>query len=265
MSYVEFPTRIELFSKGTKVYKRTKIGQKRDARIFVIQDCAIISDLVESEQKDKKILSSVDTSDLSTLVSGTIYYHIQLMNSLKEGEWVPSYSVSALPVVEDEVQQPHQKDLDPDIVAQAFDMVSWRAGLPARPDNSRLADVVTLLMAIQYDKEGGYGSSWKGKGEYRGIMSNIDRKYDRLDKITNDEIEGTKNPLSEQERLLHENYELYSEQVGESKVDAIADLANYCLLYLTWVKEKYPNVFKVWVDRNVPKYLRDKISFLQEQ
>lgn len=142
-----------------------------------------------------------------------------------------------------------------------LDIMAWAEGLEYRPDNSNLPAVVSVLMAIQYDKEGHYGSSWKGKGEYRGIMANIDRKYDRLDKMTQDEIVGRISSLRNLEEGLAEG--IYTaEDVGESKVDAIADLANYCLLYMTYIKEQYPGLFKVWVDKNIPKYLADKIPFI---
>lgn len=143
-------------------------------------------------------------------------------------------------------------------------MMAWKEGLEDRPDNSKLPTIVTLLMAIQYDKEGHYGSSWKGKGEYRGIMANIDRKYDRLDKMTQDEIIGKISSLRELEEGLDTDI-FSSDEVGESKIDAIADLANYCLLYMTYVKDNYPGLFDVWVNKNVPNYLADKIPFIQKQ
>ena len=156
---------------------------------------------------------------------------------------------------EQDTRSPHLTDL-------GYNMVGWLDGLEPHQDNDKLPPIISLLLAIQYDKEGSYGSSWCGKGEYRGIMANIDRKYDRLDKMTDDEIAGSLRPLHEQEEFLVRDYDLYSEQVGESKIDAIADLANYCLLYLTYVREKYPRVFGIWVKRNVPAYLADKIPFV---
>ena len=132
-------------------------------------------------------------------------------------------------------------------------MLEWLEGKEQLPDNSKLPEIVDMLLAIQYSKEKDYGSSWKARGEHRGIIPNVDRKYDRLDQMTMAELEGKLKPLREQEELLKSNYELYASEVGESKIDAIADLAVYCLLYMTYVKENYPNVFKVWVERNVPK------------
>jgi hypothetical protein len=143
-------------------------------------------------------------------------------------------------------------------------MVSWAVDLPERPDNSKIPDVLTLLMAIQYDKEGSYGSSWKGKGEYRGIMANIDRKYDRLDKMTDDELNGKIPTLSDLERQL-QDITFNENRIGESKVDAIADLANYVILYMTYVRDNFPRVFNLWVKKNVPSYLAEKIPFLQQQ
>lgn len=151
-------------------------------------------------------------------------------------------------------------------------MISWAIDLPEREDSSRIPEIVTLLMAIQYDKEGSYGSSWRGKGEYRGIMANIDRKYDRLDKMTDDELNSRTKTLAQLEKdiaKLHESSQATNlsesqimNAIGESKVDAIADLANYSILYLTYVKENFPKVFGIWVNRNVPQYLSKKIPFL---
>ena len=194
----------------------------------------------------------------STGKTGTLNY---LVSALNINEWVPASKFEGVKPTYTKEEFFEQDDRSPDILEKGYSMLAWSDGLEARPDNSNLPPIVTLLMAIQYDKEGSYGSSWKGKGEYRGIMANIDRKYDRLDKMTDDEIEGSIATLN----LLEQGLEvgrLTEEEVGESKIDAIADLANYCLLYLTYVKEKYPRVFSIWVKKNVPAYLADKIPFI---
>lgn len=141
-----------------------------------------------------------------------------------------------------------------------LDIMAWKDNLPDRPDNSLMPVIVSLLMSLQWDKEGTYGSSWRGKGEYRGIMANIDRKYDRLDKITNDEINSVRPLLPTQTLDNLTGDEIAS--IGESKIDAVADLANYCILYMTYLMVKYPGAFQVWVNRNIPQYLREKIPFL---
>lgn len=157
-----------------------------------------------------------------------------------------------------------QSEFSPELEELAHSMVKWMDGQLPRPDNSKLPAVFTLLSAIQYHKEGGYGSSWKGKGEYRGIMSNIDRKYDRLDRMTERELDGTLKTLKEQEELLARDYDFYSQEVGESKVDAVADLTNYGMLYMTFIMDNFPNVFRLWVERNLPAYLRDNIPFVSK-
>lgn len=132
-----------------------------------------------------------------------------------------------------------------------------------RPDNSKLFPVVSALMAVQYDKEGTYGSSWVGKGEHRGIMPNIDRKYDRLDTMTANEIEGKAKTLSQLEANFDNmGGEEKEAATAESKIDAVADLANYCLLYMTYIKDNFPKMYNAWFEKNVPQYLRDKFPRL---
>lgn len=193
-----------------------------------------------------------------------IEYRIKSQNKT-ETVWVPADKVELLSDPNPTAQ--------PTVEHGSCNCLSWKKGLPDQPDSKTLPPIVTLLMAIQYDKEKTYGSSWKGKGEYRGIMANIDRKYDRLDNITNAEIAGQMESLAELERKLEEAERTSSEPmtaelldaIGESKVDAVADLTNYGLLYLGYIRENYPRVFRVWVDRNVPKYLAVKIPFLQNR
>jgi hypothetical protein len=224
-----------------------------------------IGDKVLFEGKEVKVLDigyldvltldgSLDVKFVSAAI-GELCYKIMSEDYYR---WVPAAECEPVenddPFFGQDARSPHLEDL-------GYKMVGWLDGLPELPDNSKLPEIVTLLMAIQYDKEKHYGSSWKRKGEYRGIMANIDRKYDRLDKMTEDEINGKAKTLAEWEELLKNGVNT-PDDVGESKIDAIADLTNYGLLYMTYVKEHYPHVFKVWVERNVPQYLRDKIPFV---
>lgn len=209
---------------------------------------------------DSEYMSMTETPEFTSIYKGTRFYKID--RGSEGTAWVHS-SFEVKEDVEEVADEFFEEDTrSPHLTELGYSMVGWLDGLESRPDNDNLPPVVTMLMAIQYDKEGGYGSSWKGKGEYRGIMSNIDRKYDRLDKMTMDEIEGKVPTLGLlEDHLVTGRWE--EDKVGESKIDAIADLTNYGLLYMTYVKEKYPNVFKVWVSKNIPQYLHDKIPFLQ--
>ncbi len=196
-----------------------------------------------------------DKMQVTTAKNGELSYHVE-----KYGWVLAKYCEPVTTTSESFFDQDARS---PQLEELGYGMVAWKDGLEDRPDNTNLPPVVTMLMAIQYDKEGHYGSSWKGKGEYRGIMSNIDRKYDRLDHLTQLEIEKAMKSLQDLENDLKMK-EIEPSDVPESKIDAIADLANYCLLYMTYVKEQYPMVFNVWVKKNVPSYLADKIPFIQE-
>lgn len=243
---MSYPIALNILALGTKVKRKHIIGEEPYGATYEITDIAIFDEGREPCTLDN---------------GGSFYYQIDkpVHNTLPDSEWVPSHSVVALSSASDEAQQLHQIERN----MEEIDMLAWKQGLQPRPDNEKLPAIVTMLMAIQYDKEGGYGSSWKGKGEYRGIMANIDRKYDRLDKMTQDEISGSRNTLSKIEEALTSGL-MPIEDVGESKIDAVADLTNYVLLYMIYLKETYPLTFNIWVDKNIPKYLRDKIPFLQE-
>jgi len=195
-----------------------------------------------------------DPAELATLDDGG-----ELSFYLTTEGWVPANECeeySPHEFFEQDERSPHLQDL-------GYAMVAWKDGLPDLPDNANIPAIVTVLMAIQYDKERDYGSSWKGKGEYRGIMANIDRKYDRLDAMTNSELADATKSLKFIETALRDST-IMPQSVGESKIDAVADLANYCILYMTYVRDHFPLCFNIWVERNVPLYLRDKITFLEK-
>ncbi|MNN90459.1 hypothetical protein D3C81_2084100 [compost metagenome] len=79
--------------------------------------------------------------------------------------------------------------------------------------------------------------------------------------MTQQELEGKIPTLKELEEKLASG-EIDEDQIGESKIDAIADFTNYGLLYFAYVRVTYPNLFKVWVSKNVPKYLQHRIPFI---
>ena len=205
------------------------------------------------------------TPEGSFVSSSTGQLHYNLLNADKASiGWVLATSVTSKNVTVEEDTNSEFFDMDgrsPHLEELGYNMVSWLDGLPPQPDNDTLPPILTLMMAVQYDKEKGYGSSWKMRGEYRSIIPNIDRKFDRLSKITDDEMDGKVKSLAELEQGLVDGT-LKPEDVGESKIDSILDLATYSVLYGGLVRQQYPNVFKVWVDKNIPKYLADKIPFI---
>lgn len=218
-----------------------------------------LGDVVEYEGEEVTILDMAflrhgNEEYTSLLNGGVLQYHVEDKDGEKFWEEAKFFSTKS-----DEFFG--QDDRSPELIDRGYNMVAWSDGLEDRPDSSKLPEIITLLMAIQYDKEGHYGSSWKGKGEYRGIMANIDRKYDRLDQITQMEIEGSIKSLQDLEHALEFN-EIDESEVPENKIDAIADGTVYHMLYLTFVKDNFPRVWNVWVKKNVPTYLREKIPFI---
>lgn len=94
-----------------------------------------------------------------------------------------------------------------------------------RRDNALMHAVLAPLLHMQYRKEGTYGDSWAKRGEI-GVFFNISRKFDRLEHIV---LNGAR------------------DEVGESDIDTVADLANYALLWLTYIARERPDQFKDWL------------------
>lgn len=97
-----------------------------------------------------------------------------------------------------------------------------------RRDNVLMCYIFWKLAGIQYAKEGAYGSSYAKRGELE-VFFNVSRKFDRLENIM---LNGSK------------------DEVGESKLDTIGDLANYGLLWLVYLLRTKP--------KEVMKFLKDK-------
>lgn len=97
-----------------------------------------------------------------------------------------------------------------------------------RRDNVLMCYIFWKLAGIQYAKEGAYGSSYAKRGELE-VFFNVSRKFDRLENIM---LSGAK------------------DEVGESKLDTIGDLANYGLLWLVYLLRTKPE--------EVIKFLKDK-------
>lgn len=99
-------------------------------------------------------------------------------------------------------------------------------GEEVRRDNALLHAAVAPLLKLQYHKEGAYGDSWAKRGELE-VFFNISRKFDRLENIM---LNGA------------------LDEVDESYVDTVADLANYGLLWLTFIAREKPELFIAWVN-----------------
>lgn len=93
------------------------------------------------------------------------------------------------------------------------------------------------LYVLAFAKSIQYGDSWQKKGEIRGPISNLDRKYDRI---------------------MHsiEQWEKSGKNDPYPRIDGTADLAVYALLYLsTYLREHYPEAFEKWWTEEVQVFL----------
>lgn len=90
---------------------------------------------------------------------------------------------------------------------------NWTLVLPVREaDEPAHHYVLDDLERLHHVKSLAYGPSWRKHGEWLGIFANLTRKVDRL------QI-GTATP-------------------DEARVDTVADLATYAMLYRVWLREQ---------------------------
>lgn len=98
-----------------------------------------------------------------------------------------------------------------------------------RRDNVLLTTAFLILSQLQYNKEGAYLNSWERREEI-GVFFNLSRKFDRVENMM---LKGAK------------------DEVGEDKIDTVGDLANYGLLWLTYIMREHPDNFMSWVEHSL--------------
>jgi hypothetical protein len=104
-------------------------------------------------------------------------------------------------------------------------------------DRKSFGEVIFHLYLLAFTKSVEYGDSWQKRGEIRGPISNMDRKYDRIMNSIERWISTGKND-------------------PWARIDGSADLAVYTLLYLsTFLKEHYPEDYKRWWHDELQAYI----------
>jgi radical SAM protein with 4Fe4S-binding SPASM domain len=90
----------------------------------------------------------------------------------------------------------------------------------SRPENNRsdcaIFSLVSLMGDLHEKKSIMYGNAWKKRGEILSILSNISRKFDRIENVADKE---------------------YVVADGETVFDTLSDLCIYCVKYLTYISE----------------------------
>jgi len=94
---------------------------------------------------------------------------------------------------------------------------------------TQLALVLEDMKKLQSLKGASYGDSWQEHGEAISIFGNVSRKYSRLKKMVLHGAKGTSD---------------------EAKIDTVADLAVYGMLWTTYLSMKDPDAYKAWRKRN---------------
>ena len=104
-------------------------------------------------------------------------------------------------------------------------------------DRRSFGEIVFTLYTLVFAKSVQYGNSWQKRGEIRGPIANMDRKYDRI--------------MTSIERWVEEG-----KNDPYPRIDGSADLAVYAILYLsTYLREHYPEVFEKWWTEEVQVFL----------
>lgn len=104
-------------------------------------------------------------------------------------------------------------------------------------DRKAFGELLFNLYLLVFVKSAQYGNSWQRRGEIRGPISNIDRKYDRI---------------------MHsiQQWEEAGINVPDARIDGSADLAAYCLLYLSsFLKKQYPDAYGKWWAEEVQAFI----------
>ncbi len=93
----------------------------------------------------------------------------------------------------------------------------------------KLSEIVSYLMKLQAAKGQNYGGSWQKYGEAISVFGNVARKFHRLENLV---LHGKKG------------------SPDETKIDTIADLAVYSLLWLAYSSIQERASFDEWLKRN---------------
>ena len=105
-----------------------------------------------------------------------------------------------------------------------------------------LAAILHNLFELAICKNTEYGGSYCKRGELRGIIPNLDRKWDRIDRSVERLEQGINDPTP--------------------RIDSVADLLVYCALYLQWMAVEYLDDWQKWWQREVEDLL-DKHRSIQ--
>lgn len=107
------------------------------------------------------------------------------------------------------------------------------------PYGVSMLELASMLLLFQEVKDAGYGRSWAKRGDV-GVFHNVMRKKDRYEQL-GAMLEGLE--MSSLSGFIsgREKYKL-------SMIDLLADIASYCMMWMSYISRKNPELFKKWVE-----------------
>lgn len=95
-----------------------------------------------------------------------------------------------------------------------------------------MVELSALMLTFHMIKDAGYGRSWAKHGE-AGVYNNLARKIDRMDTLGLIAMLGNKDNVPQSYRVAH--------------VDALVDLALYCMMWISYISKVRPSDFEFWL------------------
>lgn len=120
-----------------------------------------------------------------------------------------------------------------DALSDVEEIITYPEGHEFGYDPQFLAFFLATLFHLVVAKGVSYKNSWCRRGEIRGIVSNIDRKDDRLNAAI----------------------EMGGENSVRDKLEGGVDGALYRLMYACWLRKEYPEIFDEWLRNDVKAYI----------
>lgn len=99
-------------------------------------------------------------------------------------------------------------------------------------------EVTNRLHKLQKIKGEKYRNSWQKRGEIVSIFGNVARKFDRIENIIKAIQTGKK-------------IDTMFADGEEPLIETITDLANYCILWICFIKIMRPSEYQSWLKRNL--------------
>jgi hypothetical protein len=111
----------------------------------------------------------------------------------------------------------------------------------ADPYGIPMVNLASILLTYHMAKDAGYGRSWARRGE-SGVFHNVMRKGDRMESLFKN-IET----LEKLAKVVMSEHESVSQVIRVARIDNLADLALYCMMWISYIMKTTPDDFTEWM------------------